>query len=362
MQSSRRGFLLGAAGAAAAPALGWAEAGSPWALAAGRAADGGYALHGLSAAGRSLFALPLPGRGHAAAAHPLRPLAVAFARRPGTFALVIDCVSGRVLRRLAAPEGRHFYGHGAFSADGTLLFTPENDFEAGEGRIGVWAGFERIAELPSGGVGPHDMQPLPGGGAGSGGFVIANGGIMTHPDSGRAKLNLPFMAPNLAWTDGYGRLEAITELPPRMRLSSIRHLAVRADGLVAFAMQRQDDAHDLPLLGLVRRGAAPVLVAAPGAEARRSLAGYGGSVAFSGDGRRVAVSAPRGGRIHVFDAADGAFLSVVEDRDVCGLAPGPGGGFMTSSGAGLLAFPGEAAAAVQHDLAWDNHLVRVGAA
>ena len=56
---------------------------------------------------------------------------MAFARRPGTFALVIDCAEGREVARLHTPEGRHFYGHGAFTPDGGLLFTTENAIEDG---------------------------------------------------------------------------------------------------------------------------------------------------------------------------------------------------------------------------------------
>ena len=51
---------------------------SPAYLAAGKmAAD--FVLHGLTATGQSLFRIPLPARGHAAAAHPELPQAVACA-------------------------------------------------------------------------------------------------------------------------------------------------------------------------------------------------------------------------------------------------------------------------------------------
>jgi hypothetical protein len=66
----------------------------------------GFFLHGLTASGGSAVPDPLPGRGHAAAAHPTRAEAVAFARRPGTFALVIDCATGETRHRLTPPEGR----------------------------------------------------------------------------------------------------------------------------------------------------------------------------------------------------------------------------------------------------------------
>ena len=99
-----RAFLAGLA-AVTMPKLGWADVGSPNYLAAGRVGDA-YVLHGLSAKGQSLFQIPLPARGRAAAAHPSLPQAVAFACRPGTFALVIDCFSGVVLHQLSPPEGR----------------------------------------------------------------------------------------------------------------------------------------------------------------------------------------------------------------------------------------------------------------
>jgi len=54
-------------------------------------------------------------RGHDAAAQPTRPEAVAFARRPGRFALVIDCRNGDVTARLLAPQGRYFHAMGIAS-------------------------------------------------------------------------------------------------------------------------------------------------------------------------------------------------------------------------------------------------------
>ena len=133
-----RAFLDGLLASGAFPTTTWAAAGNPAYLAAAKLPSGDYALHGLNAKGASVFALPMPGRGHAAAAHPERPLAVVFARRPGTFALVIDCATGQTVAHLNTPEGHHFSGHGAFSQDGGWLFTAENDFENARGMIGVW--------------------------------------------------------------------------------------------------------------------------------------------------------------------------------------------------------------------------------
>ncbi len=353
--TTRRHLLAGLAATALVPRAGWAGAGSPAWLAAARDGAGAYRLFGLSEQGAAVFSVPLPARGHAAAAHPKRPEAVAFARRPGTFALVLDCAAGRVAAELATPPGRHFYGHGAFSADGTRLYTTENDIAAGRGVIGIRdaaRGYARIGEIESGGTGPHEILRLPG----SDMLVVANGGIETHPDTGRAKLNLPTMRPNLTYLAPDGRVLETFELPDELRLNSIRHLAARADGLVAAAMQWQGEAAEAPpLLLLHRRGAAPRLAAAPFA-ARMAMQGYAGSVAFSGDGARVAITSPRGGQAHLFDADSGAFVGAHAAPDICGLAPAQGG-FLATTGTGRLLPLDGTGPAVRHPVAWDNHLI-----
>ncbi|MBO6602287.1 MAG: DUF1513 domain-containing protein [Roseicyclus sp.] len=355
---SRRAFLAGILAAASVPRASWADAGDPGYLSAARATDGTYRLCGLTPDGHLVFSLPLPGRGHAAAAHPHHPQAVAFARRPGTFADVIDCATGVHTARLAAPPGRHFYGHGSFSADGARLYTTENDLETLEGRIGIWdagSGYARIGDIPSGGIGPHDLRRLPG----SDTLIVANGGIATHPDSGRAKLNLPTMRANLTYLDDRGAVLDQITLPDAQRLNSIRHLSIRPDGLVAAAMQWQGAETIHPPLLLLHRlgGGAPRLLEAPG-EIQRGLRGYAGSVSFSGNGAEVAITSPRGGAIHRFDGESGVFLGAVAVADVCGLGPAPGGFVASTGGGDILTIAGGSVVRTRHDaLQWDNHLV-----
>ncbi|MEM6971631.1 MAG: DUF1513 domain-containing protein [Pseudomonadota bacterium] len=356
------GGVAGGLTAGFAPALSWADAGDPRYLAAARHPGGDYRLHGLAEDGTSLFSLPLPDRGHAAASHPSEAVAVAFARRPGTFALVIDCPRGTILHRLAAPEGRHFYGHGTYSLDGSVLFTTENDYEGGEGRIGLWSateGYRRMGEIASGGIGPHEVVRLPGGDV----LAVANGGILTHPDTGRAKLNLPTMRSTLTYlTVEDGVIEQVA-LPDDLRLNSIRHLAVSAEGKVAMAMQWQGSLSEVPALAaLHRRGdPAPTTMTAPPPD-QRATRGYAGSVAFSRDGGAVAITAPRGGRMHVFDTATADHRATLERVDICGVARGPAGFLATDGTGGVMAVDGTGrpvSAPRTNALAWDNHLVAV---
>jgi len=354
-QPQRRRFLAGLLAAGVIPAPTWADAGKPAYISAAATSDGAFILCGLSDEMDTLFRIPLPARGHAAAAHPVRPEAVAFARRPGTFAIVIDCVSGAEKARLTAPQGRHFYGHGAFSERGDWLFTTENDYEAGRGCVGVWdvkAGYKRIAEFDSGGIGPHDIKRLPD----SETLVIANGGIDTHPDTGRTKLNIATMQSNLAYIQD-GRVVETAVLPSAHQKNSMRHLAVNGAGDVAIGMQWQGD------------GSAPALVArhTRGADIRqatlsdamlRSLNGYIGSIAFAQDGTAIATTSPRGNILDIYDASKMSLSSRVPLTDVCGVAPSKRG-FAFTSGTGALGFhdgnnQNPRAKTSQH---WDNHLI-----
>lgn len=350
--ASRRSFIAGILAAGLVPKPTWADAGSPAFLSAAMKPDGSYVLCGLSEDGSIRFEIALPDRGHAAAAHPKTPEAVAFARRPGTYAIVLDCRTGQTRARLEAPFGRHFYGHGTFSADGDLLFATENDYEAGAGVVGVWDvqnHYARIGEFSSGGIGPHDIKLMPDGKT----LVVANGGIETHPEMGRTKLNLPSMRSNLSYLALDGVIEAQVELAPEHQRNSIRHLAVSNRGVVAFAMQWQGDlTDDLPLLGThsLRRQDLQLY----SDSSVRGMQGYLGSIAFNSDTNQIATTSPRSGVVQVF-GADRLIQSTNLD-DVCGVATNRGG-FVITTGAGIVR--GFEKGDTMHQLAWDNHLIEI---
>ncbi len=347
--TTRRAFLAGLA-AAAVPLRTWADIGHPAYVAAGKKADG-YVLHGLSSQGDSLFHIPLPARGHAAAVHPDLALAVAFARRPGTFGLVIDCATGAIRHQLTPPPGRQFNGHGTFSADGALLLTSEVVAEGSSGRIGLWdsADFSRIGEWDSHGIGPHDIKLLP-----DGSVVVANGGIQTDPDD-RTKLNLPTMHPNLTHLSAEGMLMDQTDLPDMLQ-NSIRHLALTADG-VAFAMQWQGDpAETVPLLGLWTPGR-PVRLCPPDPAESLTFQGYAGSIAVHRPTGDIAMTSAPGGAMMVFDR-DGTPTATHHRADISGVAASAAG-FVATDGAGVvwLCEGGTLTPATRHDTLWDNHLI-----
>ncbi|MEO0946243.1 MAG: DUF1513 domain-containing protein [Pseudomonadota bacterium] len=351
---SRRALLAGMA-AVLAPGFGWAAVGNPLAISAAKTPSGGFVLVGIDGAGGITFQIPLPARGHAAAAHPNEAEVVAIARRPGTFAKVIDCVTGVVRQTLTAPAGRHFYGHGAFSADGTLLFTTENDIASGKGRIGVWdrgVGYTRIEELPSHGIGPHEIQRRP-----DGSLAIANGGIRTHPDTGREKLNLGTMRPSLTILSKHGSL--IDQAESNASQNSLRHIAVQQNGTIACGFQWQGDPFEAPALIALYRGDGQVVDATVDEGLHRSLDGYIGSVGIHGKSGFIA-SSPRGNRVILVDSV-GLVTHSHRATDVCGVAEGKDQASIVTDGTGIVygCTFGDFRRLTRHGLAFDNHLVAV---
>lgn len=331
------------------------------------ATDGTNRFAGFTADGRRAFEVDLPERGHGAVRRPGTPEVVAFARRPGRFMAVVDVVEGRRTRLIDAAPGRHFYGHGVFAADGTLLYAPENAYDEPEpGVIGVYDaadGYRRLGELKAGGVGPHDLRLIDGGRT----LVVAVGGILTHPDMGRAKLNLDRMRPSLTYLDrASGAVLEQVAPAPEDHQASLRHLALGPDGQVVIVAQFEGDPRRRPPLVLLHRrgGAARWLTAPEPIQAR--LRNYCGSAAVDAAGTVAAVSHPRGGLVTLWSLAEGRFLWAAEAPDGCGVAPdGRPGGFVITSGAGGAVAAAEGATrrlegAWLADRHWDNHLVAIG--
>lgn len=346
---------MGVGAGLASASVAWSDIGGPLYLTAGNRPDNSTWLVGLSLDGEVRFAQPLPGRGHAAAAHPDRAEAVAFARRPGDFAVVLDCGTGREIARLKTPEGMHFYGHGAFTSDGRHLLTTENAYDVPDGRIGVWDaehGYRRVGDFASGGLGPHEIIRLEGGN-----FAVANGGIQTHPDFQRAKLNLPTMQTNLSILSEAGGILETMEFAGEMHQNSIRHIDIDHLGCIFAALQWQGaPERNVPLVARLEQGRKPVFLHHPDTP---RLKHYAGSIAVSADGAEMAVTGPTGDQV-LFLALDGNPLESETIPVASGVAKAPGGLLITCAGGVALRQYGRIRRiAVQGGWAWDNHLVRV---
>jgi hypothetical protein len=280
----------------------------------------------------------VPTRAHGVVIEPEGTL-LAVARRPGDWMLRWR-PGGRPLWAWNDAT-RYFNGH--VRRRGVRLCTTETDVETGQGKVVVrdMRNLQVQAVWPSEGTDPHDMLF-----ARDGSLWVANGGIETRPETGRAKRNLQQMDSSLVRLGSDGGLLGQWRLDDR-RLS-LRHLA-SVDGRVAIALQAE---HDDPAL----RAQAPVLAMFDGkqlkAMASPPLAGYGGDIAATPAG--FAVSVPRAGGIALFDK-DGKWLEQLALDEACALAVDGATLYAGGRSSAMTVRDGVAARMTVPSLQLDNH-------
>ncbi|MBO9427348.1 DUF1513 domain-containing protein [Labrenzia sp. R4_1] len=370
VEFSRRGFLSALGGLVALPVFSGSGLGAsllsssdaPLFASAFKKSAGGYGIAVLDDLGQIQAEISLPGRGHGIAVSDTGDCLAAFARRPGTFAIVAWPFSGKPMQTIVAAPGRHFYGHGCFSKDGRILFAVENDFASARGVVGVYdvsgETITRLGEFDSHGIGPHEILLSPDGNA----LIVANGGIETHPDHGRQKLNLETMSPSVVFLDvKTGDLLAEHRLDRSLHQLSLRHMALDRAGRAWVGGQFEGLKTDTPpLVAVISRDEAPVLLDLPGKLVGR-LENYIGSVTATTDQSVIATSAPRGGRTLFWNTETRDYLGHQNIADGCGVAPIDQGSFLISDGNGGVSYlsdPGERAEILARPagFAWDNHM------
>jgi uncharacterized protein len=364
MQMNRRVFLglSGAALAVTAAAAGWTLIHSgpqPLLLSARNDSAGQHFAVGYRLDGSQVFATRVGERCHDVIAHPLLPMALFVGRRPSTQSYLIDTRDGRLLQTLHAARQRHFYGHALFHKGGEWLYATENDTsDPGRGVLGVYRlqgeQLLRSGELSTHGIGPHQLLWLPDGET----LAVANGGIRTEADS-RVEMNLDAMDSSLVLLRRDGSLISREQLPERM--NSVRHMAVASDGTLVTGQQYMGEISDVvPLLAIKRPG--QPFQHFPVADAQRQLMNqYTASVAIHSELRLLALTAPRGNRVFIWDL-DNAELRLDATLADCAGVGAVAEGFVVSSGVGrcrlydcrrnvITAQPLQLPAGL-----WDNHL------
>ncbi|WP_263260507.1 DUF1513 domain-containing protein [Pseudomonas sp. RIT-PI-S] len=322
-------------------------------------ADGGHYAVGYRLDGTQAFSTQVAQRCHAIVEHPLLPLALFVARRPGTESYLLDLRDGRLLQTVRSEPDRHFYGHAIIHGAGEWLYATENDTrDPGRGLLGIYRfvgeRLERTGELATHGIGPHEVAWLPDGET----LAVANGGIRTEAES-RVEMNLDAMEPSLVLLRRDGSLISKETLDQPM--NSIRHLAVAADGTLAACQQFMGSGGEVAqLLAIKRPGAA--FCPFPVSEAQLlSMGNYTASVAINDELRLVAVTAPRANRFFVWDL-DSAEVKVDAPMPDCAGVAAVQGGFVVTSGQGRCRYYRAQAGqwlGTPMDLPpglWDNHL------
>ncbi|PKI03078.1 DUF1513 domain-containing protein [Glaciecola sp. 33A] len=317
---NRRQFLLGSTQLAFAS---WALSGcqklgsSTWLVSAVKDNDGKFAVVAIDHAGKLINKIALPERGHDLLALPRKPgHAIVFSRRPDRFAIEVNFAEGKVVDSFTSQNDSHFYGHGVLSSDGNFLFTSENLYEAKQGVLVVrnTDNYAVEARFNSHGIGPHQLKLMPDNKT----LVIANGGILTHPDFPRLKLNLDSMQSNLAYINSQNG-ELLNLVEPLNKHQSLRHLDVSLKGDVIVGAQYQGKNNQVqPLVFLHRQGNQMLTEFEATQEQWRDMQQYTASILVAG--KQAYVTCPRGDNLYFMDIEAHKILNSQKISDCAGIA------------------------------------------
>lgn len=321
--------------------------------------QGQHYITAVSQTGEQAFMVPVSERCHGGCPQPFGDHVVIFARRPGREMHVINTRSGTLERSVSAGGGYHYYGHGVYSPDARFLYVTMNHYADAAGLIRVYDamhGYRALADYPLDGVGPHELRLHPDGEA----LVIALGGIETHPDYDRLKLNIASMQPALLLMNRHTG-EITQRFEPSHHQLSCRHLDVSHEGIVIAGYQYEGPELDTPplLARLDTRNMSFSEPELPLAEVM-GLKNYTASIAISPSSPFSVVTAPRGHRAIIINHHTGELVQRVAVTDVAGALAFGKSGFLVSSGTGgLYLLDAESALAKPHGnyaVHWDNHL------
>jgi hypothetical protein len=365
--TSRRRFMIGSAAALGSLALGIGIVPGRrqlrgTLLSAFEDARGDQYIGGISLETRRVFGARVPARAHGCAVDPKDPQrALFFARRPGTSAYELLRDSMAVCTAFETPSGRHLAGHGVFSNDGDVLFTPEHDYERMRGVVAVRDArdFSVLAEIDTRGIDPHEVAWLPNGRS----LLVANGGIMTHPRTYRRKLNIPTMDPSLCVIDvASGACKEQWRLPDH--LLSIRHLAVATDATVAVGLQYEGNPDEAPGIVAVYRPVDGLRVLDVAAHERRRFRGYVASIALSESRNLIAAACPYGSGVACWTLDARRYVGFVAAAETYGLSRLVDGSVVASQRDGTayqidtdLLNPRELQIENRTSLRWDDHWI-----
>ncbi len=320
---------------------------------------GAHFIVAADATGLELFRIPVKERCHSGCLRPGTAEAIIMSRRPGKNLYIINMLEGKLKETVTSGTDFHFYGHGVFSQDGSRFYVTANRYADGAGFVRVYDAlnsYQHLKDLPVGGMDPHELRLHPDGER----LVIALGGIHTHPDYGRIKLNLETMEPALiVMQRTTGKI--LQRCEPSHHQLSCHHLDISAEGIVIAGYQFEGAAWETP--PLIAR-----LDTATGAFSEISLSdpeqsqlvNYTASIAISRHSAMAAVTAPKGNSVVILNYLTEEVLRVVEVPDAGGVLVEQDGSFIVSSGNGGLYRIGANDFKVrlinQHALLWDNHL------
>lgn len=255
-------------------------------------------------------AVPIPTGflAHGFAFDPRAPWRAAAFEKKGPGACVLDLRYMALAAPIETVASRRFYGHGAFSADGSLLYATESRLDADhEGALVVRDAdtLRELGTLPTHGRAPHDCALIDGGRV----MVVANGGGPMGAD-----------APSVTWVEvASGRLLDRAELDdPRVNAG---HLAVGDGGALAVVSAPRDglDAREKGAVSL-RLGDGPLRARREPASAVSRVVGEALSALIEPRSRTAYATHPMGDCVTAWSVDDGSHRGVMDFVEPRGIA------------------------------------------
>ncbi len=255
--------------------------------------------------------IPLDFFAHGVTPAPHAPERAVLFEKKGKGCCEVDLRSRAMLRKVETVEGREFYGHGAYSPDGSLLYCTESEVgNRFRGLVAVRDGksFELLGEFPSYGNAPHDCHFVDAGRT----LVITNGG---DPMGGPSPPSVTFVE-----ADSEKLLETIEIDNPKLNAG---HVATTADRQLAVVSAPRDGLqHEARPLGGLSLRTEPGLLRArvePGDVTERMI-GETLSVAIHEPTGTVAATNPDGDLVSFWDLETGELRRSLELPRVRGVA------------------------------------------
>jgi hypothetical protein len=193
--------------------------------------------------------------GHGVSIDPSRPHEAAVFEKKGPGGCRIDLREGKMIEPITTAPNHHFYGHGAYSVDGSLLYATEavldDDFR-GALVVRDAKTLAVLGELPTYGTSPHDCMLLEDGKT----MMVANGGGFIHAGA----------MPNVSYVDVASEtlIERVDLTDPRFNAG---HLARTEKGDLAVVSAPRDGLPNphkqLGAITLVPKGKPPTTMKKP---------------------------------------------------------------------------------------------------
>lgn len=128
---------------------------------------------------------------HGVSPNPVKPERAILFEKQGPGCCEIDLKTGRVLTTITTIKERKFYGHGAWSLDGSKVYCTETEMDTYKGVVVVRDGatFKELGKFPTFGEAPHDMHMIDGGKT----LAITNGGAALGATGDEAAPSVTFV-------------------------------------------------------------------------------------------------------------------------------------------------------------------------